>query len=244
MKVSSRLLGLFFGLLSGCATTTEGGVVGANRGQLLLVPSGQITQASAEEYEKIKAAASSAGKLDRNPNQVQRVQGIAKNLIEQTIVFRKDAKSWAWESHVLTGEELNAYCMPGGKIMFYSGIIEKLNLTDSEIAAIMGHEMAHALREHGRESISEELIKNVGITAFLASGKVDRKYADALALASTLVITLPHSRAHESEADDIGVELMARAGYDPKQAVSLWRKMAAQGGGEASRIFKHSPRRF
>ncbi len=120
--------------------------------------------------------------------------------------------------------------MPGGKMMFYTGIIEKLKLSDSEIAAIMGHEMAHALREHGRERMSEQLLKVGLVQLGVQSGVIEENYAGALLGLSELIIGLPHSRGQESEADLMGLEMMSRAGYDPHAAISLWEKMSASGG--------------
>lgn len=219
-------------LLVACASTTHEGSVNAGRRQLLLIPSSQVEQMAGQAYLDTKTDAKKKGSLDRNPEQVQRVQTVMKRLIPHTKIFRSDALDWAWESHVITSPEINAYCMPGGKIAFYSGIIETLKLTDAEIAAIMGHEIAHALREHGRERMSEALAQQVGLQALVLTGAVKPEYAGLVNNAAMVAVALPHSRGQESEADDIGVELMARAGYDPREAVNLWKKMSALSKGK------------
>lgn len=224
-----KLLLIF--LFCGCATTTEQGAVGVTRRQMMLVPAEQVVSMATESYNQTKLESQSKGALDQNPQMVTRVKTIATKLIPTTASFRKDAPGWAWEVHVITSPQLNAYCMPGGKIMFYSGLIDSLHLTDGEIAAVMGHEISHALREHGRERMSEQLAEQGLLGGLTMSGKLDPKYAQIASVASTVFYTLPHSRTQESEADEMGVELMARAGYDPRESLSLWKKMDAAAGG-------------
>ncbi len=241
MKKVFLLLATMLTVVAGCSSSTEKGEISDGRKQLLLVPSEQITQLSAEGYEKVKSEASAAGTLDKNPQQLARLQTIANRLVPHTEQFRKDAPAWKWEVHVISSDQLNAFCMPGGKIMFYSGIIDKLNLTDAEIAAIMGHEIAHALREHGRERMSEELVKSLGLNLLVATNKLDAKYAGAANMLTALTISLPHGRKQETEADVMGLELMARAGYDPNAAVNLWKKMGAAGGAKPPEILSSHP---
>jgi predicted Zn-dependent protease len=231
------LIGFIVALaVAGCETvaTTKPGVVGIERQQAMLVSEKEINQAAAEQYAKTMAAARQKGILNRNPQQVQRVRTITNRLIAQTGAFRADAPRWAWEVNVIDDPQLNAWAMPGGKMAIYSGLIEKLQLTDDEIAAIMGHEIAHSLREHARERISREMATGLGVGvvgAALGLGQVGQELASMVA---QVTFTLPHSRSHETEADRIGVELAARGGYDPRAAVTLWEKMMkarAAGGG-------------
>jgi Zn-dependent protease with chaperone function len=147
--------------LGGCETTTAGGAVGANRSQLMLVSSEQMDEMSAQGYTKLKADASSKGALNKDTAMLQRVRTIAGRLEPQTKIFRPDAPGWKWEVNVITSNELNAFCMPGGKIMVYSGLINQLKLTDDEIAIVLGHEIAHALREHSRNHVSQAMVRPI-----------------------------------------------------------------------------------
>ncbi|MDO4896007.1 MAG: M48 family metallopeptidase [Moraxella sp.] len=211
--------------MSGCSSTTEAGAVGANRKQLLLVSSEEILALSNQAYQQTLAQARQAGKLDVDTAQVARLRRIANRLIPHTTIYRPDAGMWRWEVHSIKDNTINAYVMPGGKIVFYSGIIDRLQLSDAEIAAIMGHEMAHALREHSREKMSRSVATSSMIGIASAALGLSSGQAELASLAGSVGLDLPHSRTQESEADKIGLELMARAGYNPSSAITLWRKM-------------------
>jgi len=225
-------------LLSACQTveTTKGGEVGIERKQQMttLVSAQQVEQAAAQEYAEVLAEAQKKGLLNQNPQQVQRVRVIAQRLIPQVAVFRPDALKWKWETNVFTAKSVNAWCMPGGKIAVYTGLIERLNVTDDELAAVMGHEIAHALREHARERMGRQMATQtataVGAIALeiFTGVSIDPQLAGTF---SQAMFVLPNSRENEQEADFIGVELAARGGYDPRAALTLWQKMGQLGGG-------------
>lgn len=243
MKKNKLYLALLLTIFTqSCVSTTEEGVVGANRKQFVgMVSSEQVNSMALQSFLQMKQEASSKNALDTKTDSLRRIQSIANRLIPQTAIFRKDAPSWKWETHVVTSDELNAFCMPGGKIVFYSGIIEKLKMTDGEIAAVMGHEIAHALREHGRERVAREQLSQLGLGVLMATGKVSEGVAQGLGTGSNLFLTLPNSRGQESEADDIGLELMARSGYNPQEAVNLWIKMSQTGGQKPPQMLSTHP---
>jgi predicted Zn-dependent protease len=233
-------------LSAGCQSvqTTSAGAVGVDRRQSMsaLVSEADLRKGSEQAYAQLMGQARQKGALNSDAQLTQRVRAIATRMIPQTAAFRPDAPSWKWEVNVLQSDQLNAWCMPGGKIAFYSGIITRLNLTDDEIAAIMGHEIAHALREHARERASEQqaagLVIGVG-AALLGMGSIG---TDLGQMAYKVAVGMPNSRAHETEADRIGVELAARSGYDPRAAIVLWQKMAkASGGGGTPQFLSTHP---
>ena len=207
--------------------TTRGGAVGVSREQTMLVSSQEIEAASAKQYQQVIAEAAAKGALNRDARQVRRVRAIASRLTPQTGVFRPDALRWNWEVNVLESNELNAWCMAGGKIAFYSGLIERLSLSDDEIAAVMGHEIAHALREHARERVSRSMATGLGVSIASAVLGVGQVGNDLMGQVAKVTFELPNSRLHETEADRIGVELARRAGYDPRAAVGLWKRWRA-----------------
>jgi predicted Zn-dependent protease len=220
-------------LVSGCQTaeTTQAGVVGVDRDQRFLVSAEEVNAGAQKAYAQMMAEAQKKNALDRDAAQVQRVQAITKRLVAQTPAFRDDAAKWPWEVHVISIDEVNAWCMPAGKMAIYTGLIQKLNATDDEIAAVMGHEISHALREHSREQISRQMGTQMGVGlvgALLGIGELGQSVAGQVA---NVTLNLPNSRLAETEADRIGIELAARAGFDPKAAISLWEKMGKVAGG-------------
>ncbi|NTV11800.1 MAG: M48 family metallopeptidase [Zoogloea sp.] len=221
-------------LMAACQTvqTTRPGEVGIARTQRMMVSASDMASASGQEYQKILQEAAKKNALDRDRGEVLRVRAVANRLIPATGAFRQDAPGWNWEVHVLTSAELNAWCMAGGKIAVYSGLIEKLQLSDDEIAAIMGHEIAHALREHARERASQAMVTNIGVNVLGAALGVGNLGTNLIGSVAKVTFELPNSREHETEADRIGVELAARAGYDPRAAVSVWQKMARASDGQ------------
>ncbi|WP_434579823.1 M48 family metallopeptidase [Pseudomonas sp. Z5-35] len=232
-------------LLAGCQSvnTTSGGAVGVERKQYMfsMLSTAEVNQMYAQSYQKTMGEAKAQGVLDKTSSDAKRVQAISSRLIAQAPVFRPDSAQWNWEVNLIKSDELNASCGPGGKIIFYTGLIEKLKLNDDEIAAIIGHEIAHALREHGREAMS----KAYGIEmAKQGAGAIFGLGQDSLALADTVAnygMTLPNSRGNENEADLIGLELAARAGYDPNAAITLWNKMAKASEGAPPEFMSTHP---
>jgi Zn-dependent protease with chaperone function len=197
-----------------------------------LVPAETLEQASAQQFAQMKKEASSKQALlpDAHP-QVQRLQKMARRMIPFTQAWNPRAKTWQWEVQVIESEQINAFCMPGGKIAFYTGILDKLKLSDDEAAMIMGHEMAHALREHARERLGKGNATSMGLrlgAQLLGLGDLGNVAADL----GTQLLTLKYSRDDETEADLVGLELAARAAYVPSASVSLWQKMSAASGGK------------
>lgn len=226
-------------LTVGCASTTQSGVVGAERKQLLLVSSAQAEQGAAAFYAKEKDKYAKAGALNANAQQTARVKTIVNDLIEQAGAFRPDTRNWKWEVSVISSKEVNAYCAAGGKMAIYTGLLDGLKLNDSEVAAVMGHEIAHALREHTREAMSEAVAQQVGVSVLASLAGFGDVGTSLLSQATQVAVGLPFSRAKEREADRIGLELMARAGYDPHNAVTLWRKMMSGGGSPPELLSTH-----
>jgi predicted Zn-dependent protease len=212
-------------LFSACTTTTRPGVVGVNRQQLMVASQSEVERLSAISFNEQNKKAQDKKILITSGPQYDRLITIANRLITQTAYFRDDTQKWNWQLSLINAPILNATCAPGGKITFYTGIIDQLNLNDDEIAAIMGHEIAHALREHGRERLSQAMAQNTITSIALAAAGGYGAQINAANQVAQYVLVLPNSRQHESEADAIGIELAARAGYNPRAAISVWQKM-------------------
>jgi len=219
-------------LLASCASTTQGGDAAAQRQQLLLVSPQQMQRMTDKAYADSLREAKRQGQLDRRTDILARVRVIMQRLVPATGAFRADAPGWAWEVRVIDRPELNAWAMHGGKMAVYSGLVDRLQLTDDELAAILGHEMAHALREHSREAMSQALATDLTINLGIQLLGVGAGVGDMVSVGADLMLKLPNSRRAETEADSLGLELAARAGYDPRAAVSLWQKMSAQNLGK------------
>ncbi len=238
-----KILVLALVLLAGCKSvnTTQPGAVGVDRSQTMLISSETVNRSSAKAYAQVLAEAQKKGQLNRDASQLQRVRAIAGRLIPQTGAFRADAPGWGWEVNVITSKDVNAWCMPGGKIAFYTGLIERLQATDDEAAAVMGHEVAHALREHGRERASQAVAQSIGITLVGALLRLPGGAQDLSQTILDVTFNLPNSRNDEMEADRIGVELAARAAFDPRASVTLWEKMQKLGKSQPPRFLSTHP---
>ncbi|MCG3188644.1 MAG: Beta-barrel assembly-enhancing protease [Burkholderiaceae bacterium] len=206
-----------------------------------MVSAQQVEQAAGQQYQQMLQQAS--GKRALGPKdhpQVLRLRYIAQRIIPFADECNPAAKSWRWEVNLIGSQELNAFCMPGGKIAFYYGILSKLQLDDDEVAAIMGHEISHALLEHARERMGKTTATRLGIelgAALLGLGNAGRMAGDL----GGQLLTLRFSRDDESEADRLGMIMAAKAGYDPRAGVTLWKKMMAASKGAPPQFLSTHP---
>ncbi len=210
--------------LGSCATSPTG------RRQLMLVSEEQAISQSALAYTKMIEPLAQQGKINNDPALRARVEEITGRLVHEAVIMRPETRDWKWSMKVIDDPEtVNAWCMAGGKMAVYTGLVEKVEPTDDELAQVIGHEIGHALANHTAEKMSVALATSLGVTAVAIAS--DRPGAASAAAAAAIVaIQLPNSRTAENEADRIGIELAARAGYDPRAAVTLWQKMGAVGG--------------
>jgi len=229
------------GLLAVPAFAREGVEVGGQSTFAKLVPADQIESAAQQQYVALKQQAGEKRALapDSHP-QVIRLRAIGQRLIPYSYEWNPRARDWKWEINLLISKQINAFCMPGGKIAFYTGILEQLQLTDHEVAMVMGHEIAHALREHAREQMGKTAATRGAIelgAAIFGLGNAGRTVAGM----GGQLLTLRFGREDESEADLVGMELAARAGYDPRAGVTLWNKMAKASAGAPPQFLSTHP---
>ena len=233
------LLILILFTLTACATSPTG------RSQLMLVSPEQAISASKDAYTQTLLPLQKAGKIDSNAVVSKRIRLITGHLIAQAIYLYPHTRNWDWSVKVIDDPEtVNAWCMAGGKMAIYTGLIDKVEATDDEIAQVMGHEISHALANHTAERMSVALATQLGMMGVaVASSNSDYKGAilSGSSLAAAMAISLPNSRTSEEEADEIGIELAARAGYDPRAAASLWEKMAKVGGSSPPQFLSTHP---
>ncbi len=224
------------GMALGLPACTTNPVTG--RSQLMLVSENQAIDASREAYVEMLSGAREEGRINADPEMTERVHGITGRVVAQAIEYRPETADWDWEIAVIEAPDtLNAFAMAGGKMAIYSGIIEQLELTDDELAQIIGHEIGHALSAHSAEKMSVAMASNLAVTGFAITGDRSELALTGAALGAVLAVQLPHSRRMETEADEIGIELAARAGYAPDAAPALWRKMAEQSGDSRHPVF-------
>ncbi len=236
-RIAALLLGL---ILAGCATTPTG------RNQLMLVSPDTAVQASAEAYPKMLEKYRRAGKLNTDPEQVRRVKEITGRLIAEAVKDYPHTRDWKWQVAVIDDPDtVNAWCMAGGKMAVYSGLLKKIHPTDDELAQVMAHEISHAVANHVAEQMSIQLASQLGLAVLSATALKESRYRTAAltgaALAASLAIQLPYSRKAEAEADRLGIELAAKAGYDPHAAVTLWQKMERVSGGGTPEFLSTHP---
>ncbi|MEZ0306283.1 MAG: M48 family metallopeptidase [Ramlibacter sp.] len=214
----------------------EGVEVGKQSRLSSLVPAADVEKAAGQQYAQLLQQAQSKNALAPPGHpQLKRLQVISQRLIPHAVAWNERAKGWKWEVNLIGSNQINAFCMPGGKIAVFTGIIDKLQLTDDELAMVTGHEMAHALREHARERMGKSAVTQgaarIGGAVIAGIFGIDPSITDMVARGGASLLTLKFGRDDESEGDLIGMELGARAGYDPRAAITLWKKMEQAGKG-------------
>nr|WP_297357041.1 M48 family metallopeptidase [uncultured Caldimonas sp.] len=223
------------------AAQREGVDVGKQSSFSKLVPAEQVEAAAQQQYSQMMQQARAQDALaPADHPQVVRLRYVAERLIPFSLPWNARAKQWKWEVNLIGSKQINAFCMPGGKIAFYSGILEQLKLNDDEVAQIMGHEIAHALREHARERMGKTAATRIGaglLSSLLGLGNT----GDALLNMGGQLLTLRFSREDESESDLVGMDIAARAGYDPNAGVTLWQKMIAASKGAPPQFLSTHP---
>lgn len=202
-----------------------------------------LNQEAESSYASVKEEARQKNMLDNSSATAKRVQSVFNKMRPYAERANTTGVPFNWEIIVLRSDELNAWAMPGGKMAFYTGLVEKLNLNDNEIAVVMGHEMAHALQEHGKSDRTVGAVTGIigGVANVALQATTGVNAGELIGLGSDLIVTKPFSRSQETEADEVGLMLMAEAGYNPEYAPNLWAKMSQASGGDSLSIFSTHP---
>jgi predicted Zn-dependent protease len=232
IKRAALVLGVALAVAAPPLMAREGVEVGGNSAFTKLVPAEEVERSASQQYLQLLNQADEKRALAPKDNaQLQRLRAISQKIIPFALDWNPRARNWQWEVNLIGSSQINAFCMPGGKIVFYTGILDKLQLSDDEVAMVMGHEIAHALREHARERMGKSAATHgiARLAGALASSYfgIDPRITDGIASGGANLLTLEFSRDDESEADLVGMELAARAGYNPRAGVTLWQKMGA-----------------
>ena len=223
-------------LLAACATSPTG------RRQLMLVSEDMAISSSAQAYVQEVGKLRKEGKLSDDRALIRRVNDITGKLVAQAVAMRPDSADWKWSVAVIDDPEtVNAWCMAGGRMAIYTGLVQKIDPSDDELAQVMGHEIGHALANHTAEKMSVAMASSIGVMAVGVAADNKGAAVAGAAAAAALAVTLPNSRTAETEADRIGIELAAKAGYDPAAAVTLWRKMNGLPGGKPPQFLSTHP---
>ena len=216
---------LLLAVATGCATSPTG------RSQLMLISPEAAIVESKKAYLSTVSELDAENKLVDDPRLADKVATITGRLVTEAIAMYPKSADWEWSVAIIDDPEtVNAWCMAGGRMAVYTGLFEKLKLTDDEFAQIMGHEISHALANHTAERMSRAMATTLGVIAVGAASDHTGAAMMGAAAAAKVALELPNSRTAESEADRIGIELATRAGYDPDAAATLWQKMAKVGG--------------
>lgn len=224
------------GLLTACATSPTG------RSQLMIYPEQVAIAASSQAYTQMLTPLTQEGRIVTTPLLKDRVLTVTSRLVAQAIRMRPETQNWQWEIKIIDDPEMvNAWAMAGGKMAVYTGLLQKVKPTNDELAQVIGHEIAHALARHSAEKMSVATATQAGISAVSGMMGDNQVAMTGTALLAAVAVTLPNSRSMETEADRIGIELAARAGYNPNAAVSLWQKMARVGGNNPPQFLSTHP---
>lgn len=227
MKQWKSLLGIVFlgAVLSACTTTQS------------------INQEAEQQYLQVRKQAGAQGAIDRNSDTAKRIHAVFDKMKPYAERANKTGVPFGWEITVLKSNELNAWAMPGGKMAFYTGLVDKLSLNNDEIAVVMGHEMAHALQEHGKSDRTVGMVTGIlgGVANAALQATVGVDAGELIGVGSDLIVSKPFSRSQETEADEVGLFLMAEAGYNPEYAPKLWTKMSQASGSSGLSIFSTHP---